>query len=250
MLTQGRFESGLAAVAAASTMDELSRVLYGLCRLYGLANLVYHAIHLPPFSTENPILLLTYDEEWVRLYKQRDYFRIDPVVSGGIRGFLPLDWGDVDHSSLPARRFFSEADKFGVGRQGITMPIRGPAGERALFTATSNATDADWREQRVSYLRDFQTLGHFVHDRAVALGNFHAGVPTRPLSRRELECLQALAQGWVVKQVADRLGLADVSVRLYLRSARHKLQAPNTAHAIATATALELIKPRFHPAQP
>jgi len=56
MVTQDRFESGLAAVAAASTIDELTRVLYCLRRLYGLANLVYHAIHLPPFSTENPIL--------------------------------------------------------------------------------------------------------------------------------------------------------------------------------------------------
>jgi hypothetical protein len=64
---------------------------------------------------------------------EQDYFRIDPVVIAGRNRFLPIDWLTVEHDKPEARHLFAEAESYGVGRHGITLPIRGPAGERALF---------------------------------------------------------------------------------------------------------------------
>ena len=82
--------------------------------------------------------VLTYDPGWIARYKDNDYFKIDPVVICGTKSFLPLDWSHLDRESAVARGFFAEADRFDVGRQGITLPVRGAGGERALFTITAN----------------------------------------------------------------------------------------------------------------
>ena len=59
---------------------------------------------------------------------EQDYFRIDPVVIAGRNRFLPIDWLTVEHDKPEARHLFAEAESYGVGRHGITLPIRGPAG--------------------------------------------------------------------------------------------------------------------------
>src|SRR5882724_2418367 len=188
------FETALERILQTTTLDDLSSLMAELRDLYGLTNIVYHAVYLPSVQVPNPILLLTYDPEWVKRYTERDYYRIDPVVRNGRSGFLPLDWSEVDHESFEARNFFEEADKFGVGRRGITIPIRGPGGERALLSVTSNSSIREWNNCRLVYMRDFQLLSHFLHDRAVRLSNLRLTGAKLALSDREKECIQLAAR--------------------------------------------------------
>jgi DNA-binding CsgD family transcriptional regulator len=236
------FQSILTAISAATSLDDLSKIIDTARASFGLANIVYHAVRIPQIEKPNPLLLLTYDPEWVRRYTERDYFQIDPIVRSGRQGFLPLDWSTVDRETSVARTFFSEADKFGVGRQGVTMPIRGPAGERALFTVTSNVSDADWSKKRFAFMREFLLIGHFFHDRAVQLGGFRPTDREPNLSRREKECLSAIAGGSVPKRIASELSLSTNSVQVYLQSARTKLGCASVAEAAAKALRLELIE--------
>ena len=62
-----------------------------------------------------------------------------------------------------------------------------------------------------------------------------------PLSPREVEVLELLAQGFSKKEAADMLNLSYHSVADYVRSTFDKLEAPNTAAAIATAIRQGLI---------
>lgn len=73
-----QFESIYEKIYQAADLNGLAALLTEIRDQYGLAHLVYHAIHLPSTADPNPILLLTYDSEWVRRYTERDYFRIDP----------------------------------------------------------------------------------------------------------------------------------------------------------------------------
>lgn len=241
MRFRSHFEHALDLVTKAQTLDDLRMVIADLRRDYGLANIVYHAIAIPGCDRGNPILLLTYDPEWVRRYLERDYFTIDPVVLHGARAFLPLDWSDVDHETFVAGRFFAEADRFGVGRHGISLPIRAPHGERALLSITSNASEREWQRLRFGYMREFQLLAHFIHDRACQLGGFRAAETMRDLSRRERQCLQGIARGLPPKVIAAQLGVSDSAVRLYLKSARTKLRCATTNHAVSKAIGLEII---------
>jgi DNA-binding CsgD family transcriptional regulator len=237
-----QFEATFERISKTADLKELSSLMAELRDLYGLAHLVYHAVDLPGASEQNPILLLTYDPEWVKRYTERDYFRIDPVVSSGRSGFLPLDWSEVDHESLEARRFFKEADKFGVGRHGITIPIRGPGGERALFSITSNACSSEWNARRLTYMREFQFMEHLLHDQAARLSGLRLPGMEQDLSPREQQALELAARGLAPKQIAGLLNLSGAVIRLYLQSARSKLNCASLSQAIAKATRLEIIE--------
>lgn len=230
------------AIERAVDVDGLLRVLFDLRDESGLANLVYHATSVPASGKANPLLLLTYDDAWVRRYFDRDYFSIDPVLVAGRRGFLPIDWMTVEHSSKEARHFFKEAESYGVGRHGFTLPIRGLAGERALFTITTNATDEHWHRWRFSHLHDFHLLSHYFHDRAMRLAGLRSENVLRPLSPREKQCLESLVQGRAPGQMADALGLSLSAVHAYLRAARQKLECNTIEQAIAKATRLDMIQ--------
>jgi DNA-binding NarL/FixJ family response regulator len=62
-----------------------------------------------------------------------------------------------------------------------------------------------------------------------------------PLSPREVEVLELLAQGFSKKEAADMLNLSEHTVSSYVRTIFEKLEAPNTAAAIATAIRQRLI---------
>lgn len=209
----------------------------------GVSHLVYHAVHVAAFDRHNPVLLLTYDEAWVKRYVAQDYFSLDPVVISGSRGFLPIDWMSVDHSSAAAKHFFAEAESHGVGRHGFTLPIRAPHGEMALFTITSNASDEQWHRWRFAHLSHFHLAAHYLHDRAMQLAGLRPDPATRVLTRRERQCLQGLVTGHTPQQIAATLNVSASAVHLYLRIARKKLNCSTLEQFVAEAMRLGLGEP-------
>ncbi|WP_204269912.1 autoinducer binding domain-containing protein, partial [Klebsiella michiganensis] len=69
------FEPAIVAIERARTLAQLSAILAEWRDASGLANIVYHATHVPAVARPNPVLLLTYDEAWVKRYIALDYFR-------------------------------------------------------------------------------------------------------------------------------------------------------------------------------
>ena len=165
------------------------------------------------------------------------------MVVSGTKGFLPLDWAHLDRDNHIARDFFAEADRFAVGRQGMTWPVRGAGGERALFTITANMSAAEWKERRISYKREFQMIAHYMHDRIVEISGYRDSKPKLALSRREIACLEFAAQGASSKQTGAKLKISDRAVRLFLSSACTKLGCANTHQAVAKMVSLEMLRP-------
>jgi DNA-binding CsgD family transcriptional regulator len=229
------------AIQRAKNMSDLSALLREWRDDSGLSHLVYHAVDVPVSDQPNPVLLLTYDQAWVKRYFEQDYFRLDPVVLAGSKGFLPIDWMNVDHTSATAKHFFAEAESYGVGRHGFTLPIRGPHGERALFTITSNDTDEQWHRRRFAHLADFHQAALYLHDRAMQLAGLRPESLTQSLTRRERQCLKGLVSGLVPQQISAKLNISPSAVHLYLRTARRKLGCSTIAQLIAKAIRLDLI---------
>lgn len=209
---------------------------------YQFAHLVFLVVHLANRSDTYPFYCTTYPEEWTSLYLRRNYFEIDPVIDLSRTGFLPVDWSNLDRRSPRTRGFFKEAESFDVGRHGMTMPIRGPGGERSLFSATSNLPRPKWRTLRMSTSHDLQILSHYLHEKALSVSGLRKSGGYRKLSRREQECLELLARGVVSKRIAVRLQISESAVRLYLRLAKRKLGAATIYQAIARASFLEIIQ--------
>ena len=68
-----------------------------------------------------------------------------------------------------------------------------------------------------------------------------AGSDTTPLSKREREILQRVADGATTKQVASDLGISPHTVKTHLERIFEKLGANDRAQAVAIAIRLGIV---------
>ena len=210
----------------------------------GLANCIYHCPTLKGFDLVQPYIAATHSQEWREHYIERKYIEIDPAYNLGARSALPLDWDTIDRSDKKIRAFFGEAADAGVGRHGLTIPVRGPAnGVWALFGISTNDSDRDWTLRRTELVRDAVMLAHFVHQRAVEVtGSLGEPLDFRTITPREREALFWAAEGKTIKDTAQIMRISSETVKAHLDSARSRLGALTRAHAVAKALRAGLIK--------
>ncbi|SMR82659.1 DNA-binding transcriptional regulator, CsgD family [Aliiroseovarius halocynthiae] len=232
-----RLEDLLSTLQAAATLEDLQAVLEGLRDHYKVEHTVYHWVN----SVGERYGAGTYSAEWVDRYLEKDYLRLDPVIFGCFQRFTPVSWTELDWSSKPAREMWQDALDHGLGNQGYTIPIRGPNGQFALFTLNASLGDKEWAQFIGDNSRDLMILGHEFNKKALEFeqGGDEGSVPS--LSPRELASMSCLAKGMSRAQAAAELNISEHTLRVYIESARHKLGAMNTTHAVARALSSGLI---------
>ena len=222
-----------------SASDDVQVALKRIKERYGLKHIAYLAHSLPGRSHKDPLIVVTYSTEWVKRYFDLHYMRHDPVVARGLSSLMPFDWSEVDLSGVQVRRLFGEAREYGVGRHGMSFPIRGRYGDQALFSITSDETDTEWSRIRRLFMRDFQVLAYHVHQ--LVLRAETAEVSPVKLSPREVDCLRWAGLGKTAAEIAQILGIGTRTTRFYLETARYKLGAINVTNAVAKAISLNII---------
>lgn len=231
-----QLEDFLEDLQAARSLDDVQAQLFGLRDFLDTEHLVYHCLD----ASGNKYGAMTYDAPWIRRYIEEDYARIDPVVKGTYQRFHPVDWKQLDWSGKAQRAFLGEALDTGVGNQGISVPIRGPNGQFALFSVNGTDTDEAWETYRKEKLKTLILTAHFINQRALELES-DAHPPAKALSPREADALTLLANGMNRSQASEKLGISEHTLRVYIESARFKLGAANATHAVARAMVRGLI---------
>ena len=237
-------------MASNKTLDHILEVLEQTCSLDGLQaasealrdhfnvrHVVYHWVD----SAGDQYGCGTYSTVWQERYLSQNYLRVDPVVSGCYRRFHPVDWKRLDWSGKAARVFLTEAIEYGVGNQGFTVPIRGPNGQFALFTINDECDDPTWAHFTDSNRRSLILIAHFFNQKALEFEPGRTPEASQALSPREVDAMTLLAIGYNRAQVADTLSISENTLRVYIESARFKLGALNTTHAVARALSRGLI---------
>jgi len=226
---QGRLDTFIEQMQSAETLDDLQKHILGLRDVFDVEHLVYHSVN----STGQQYAALTYSVDWVDRYLEQDYARLDPVVQGCYRRFHPVDWKRLDWSGKQVRDFSAEAQGAGVGHQGFSVPIRGPSGQFALFTVSDSRKDDAWEKYTETHVRDLILAAHFVNQKALEIERGSDETSMRKLSPREVDALTMLAMGYNRGQAAESLSISEHTLRVYIESARFKLGASNTTHAVA-----------------
>ena len=229
-----RIWEGLEQADGLAAMQQASEALRDY---YAIAHIAYHWVD----TTGTQYGCGTYGLAWAERYQEQGYLRIDPVVLGCYRRFQPVDWKDLDWSSRAARAFRRDALAFGLGNQGFSVPIRGPHGQFALFTANHSCEDMFWAEFTMSHRRDLVWAAHCFNEKALLLEPARAPAAVQALSPREVDAMTLLAVGLSRAQVAERLAISEHTLRVYVENARFKLGASNTTHAVARALSRGLI---------
>lgn len=237
MANKAELDRILEALDATDTIDGLQSIIEQVCGVFGVDHAMYHWVD----SAGDHYYFGTYPQEWIERYQEQAYVRVDPVVVGCYQRFHPVDWKRLDWSSKPARVFLKDALEHGVGNQGYSIPIRGPNGQFAVFTVSHNCDDESWERLTERYGRDLILMGHYFNRKALEFEPNRTGEQAQPLSPREIDALTFLAIGYSRAQVAKTLSISEHTLRVYIESARFKLSAINTTHAIARAISLGLI---------
>lgn len=214
----------------------LGDAVAGIRDVFETDHVVYHAVR----TKASQWAAVTYDPDWVDTYLGQGFQTVDPVVLTCFTRATPVDWKALDWSGRPARALLAEARGHGLGNQGLSVPIHGPCGRFALFTVNATAKDEAWTDFTDRHLPDILLAAHFVNERAMAIEG-HAPPEGRTLSPREVDALTMLAAGHSRARAAEQLSISEHTLRAYIESARNKLGALNTVHAVASALSRGLI---------
>ncbi len=248
------------ALAAAATAEDLVRALARQCEEMGYTAFFYSSLvsdlegrhkMLPSqreimdreeLSRRN--VITTYPASWVRRYQEAGHEAVDPVVRRVAASSLPVFWDGLA-GTVPRHVVFDEARDHGLAN-GITVPVAGPRGERALFSiATDLAPEAAPDHQAAFAGRVLLTALYL--DEAVrglarkAAHATRAGLPQ--LTRRERECLQWAATGKTSWEISTILSISERTVIFHMVNATKKLGATNRRQAVVRALGLRLIQP-------
>ncbi len=230
-MQRSKLETFLGTLEKATSLDALQQLTFALKDLYHVDHVVYHWVS----ADGEQYGAGTYDRLWVQRYIEKDYVRVDPVVVGCYQRFHPVDWKRLDWTTKTAKVFREDAIAHGVGNQGLSVPIRGPSGQFALFTISHSCKDDEWTSFIEDNRRDIILIAHYFNQKGLELEKSRVPAPNQSLSPREVDAMTFLAMGYSRAQVADTLAISEHTLRVYIESARHKLGALNTTHAVARA---------------
>jgi DNA-binding CsgD family transcriptional regulator len=117
----------------------------------------------------------------------------------------------------------------------VTIPIRNRKNEHAIVSFSSDLPDDDWEDYKLTGMPQLELVSLLVDSAA----GINAKLPLDDigLSRREEQCLTWAARGKTYQEIAEILDISPGSVKLYLDTARHKLNCANLTHAVAVAIA-------------
>lgn len=220
---------------------DAEKFLRGLQNHETIRHVTYYGFSLPiTQGIRQKVLLTTYPKPWAEHYFLRSYQHIDPVLLSSLESILPYDWNQISKNTPAVQRFFGEAIEFGVGNRGISFPIRGAFGEKAILSVTSDLSFSEWQNFQREASAQLLMLAYQFH-RAIVRTRGPQQHRLPHLGPREREVLAWASEGKTIWETASILGLQENTVSFYLKSATAKLRAVNKTHAVAEALRLQLL---------
>lgn len=216
-----------------------SEIIDSVCDLLGF--------DFASYATMNPIHgdvqgYANYPEEWKHHYARQGFHHLDPTLYQAALSVAPVDWGRFNHDDK-FNTVFRDASDFGITDRGLTVPIRGPYGECGLLSVTRDCSDREWESQIKDVMGELQMAAVHIHDTVMRSGLLAKALYLPPLSSREKEILQWVAEGKSQQDIGDILSISHRTVEVHMRSGRDKLGALTTAQAVGRAISLGLIYP-------
>lgn len=235
-----RLRAALTRIGQAQTYADLESTAFKLVKLYRLANISY-CFSPNEFKFDlTQHAISTYDTEWKLIYIDQNYLLIDPVVQKFFSASHPFNWRPLERN---APSLFKQAGKFGVGRQGLTIPLFAPFIGRALFSFTSHASNEKWKCFVTEQIGDMLVLASAFHKRFAWVMASKGKLPMPNFTARERDCLQLLVMGMACKQISAVIGISESTAWEHIRSCCKKMNCVSFRQLAPRALALGLVEP-------
>ncbi len=182
-----------------------------------------------------------FKDNWFEHYNQNQFFDHDPVANHLIHHSTPVFWQqsfDKNRFSKTTHRLFSESEDFGLV-QGVAIPLNLKQGKGTVslhFEGSEKAFLAEYQHKCFELLG----LSQAIHSK-LAL-DFPAKLYEGPaLTKRQLECLKYMANGFSNVEIAEFMTLSHYTVRDLVSQIIKRLNASNRTEATMLAIKSGLI---------
>ena len=180
-----------------------------------------------------------YPEEWRKHIYEMGWGEKHHICEHSKKSMKPIAWGMDITPTDPLSNIYgikvveTAYDAFGA-KSAVTFPVHSFSGEQS--GGISFVTDLNHKEFE-SLMKDIlplaQSAAILTHQRIQLLSKYNDSFAPPPLAPREKECVQWLANGRRTHQIAQRMGIKDVTVNLYIQNAKKKLRARTREQLIA-----------------
>ena len=190
---------------------------------------------LPPF------VQTTFPPEWMIFYFNQGFQEVDPTIRICRHSLMGVNWQTLDRSDPRIASLFAAFDKYGIGRQGYSIPTHGLGTDVSLLSVTGNESSDEWELKTSKAEAELSLIAARLHAKILHQATGKEAPSVRPLHAREREVLNWAARGKTLSETAQIINLSPRSVEHYLLNARTKLNAANTVHAVFLATKLKIL---------
>lgn len=186
-------------------------------------------------------MVSNYPREWQAIYVEKNYLRIDPVVTNAKHGPPLFAWSGEDARRLGRRvvtQFYADAARFGIC-SGLSVSVPVGFRDRMVFTLAGDRPRV-YADGGIDPVTAAVAVA-FVHSRLAEAKSDTSLASGIKLSPREAECLRWFAEGVSMPDIAKMLNLSERTVRSYIDEATRKVGAANNRQAGTHAARLGLI---------
>lgn len=178
----------------------------------------------------------SYPREWLDVYVEKNYLKIDPIVKEHLAHFDAQFWDDTYKKYEIPKKFISESRDFGL-LKGYTYGLKNSSSKQvSLFSFAGPDLIRDERTEAIIRL-----VTPHLHQCYLRINQEREKMAMPPLSEREREVLNWLGQGKSSWEISIILAIGERTVKFHVENIKNKLNATSRAHAVAIALDLGLI---------
>lgn len=181
-------------------------------------------------------------EEWMTRYVNEEYYACDAVLDHCLTSFdtcyLSTGARTIDPSfSDHARRLDGDLYDYGYKSFLAGSHIGNSSSNRIATSMVGDLTNLRLIDPDIekSFQRVSAVISSFIGSPLDQTSEDVYFIDRRPLTARERDVLSMLANGHLNSRIAEQLGIAEVTVRMHIKSAREKMGAATREQAIALA---------------
>ncbi|WP_174870677.1 helix-turn-helix transcriptional regulator [Pectobacterium polaris] len=204
-------------------------------------------------NKKNPsemIIISSYPDEWVNLYKENKYQHIDPVVLASFNKISPFSWEKslVINTRLQLTKIFDLSKKYNI-INGYTFVLHDHSDNLAMLSIIVDSSYPDDVDVFIEEKKDtFQMLLIDAYEKIISLCREMIESKKQLnnkeiFSQRENEILYWASMGKTYLEVAIILGIKTSTVKFHIGNVVKKLGVLNAKHAIRLGVELQLIRP-------
>jgi DNA-binding CsgD family transcriptional regulator len=177
----------------------------------------------------------------VQHYQTHSYVTAPIMPDGRVIGFInadkafqnPGDAAGVDEFDRDALWAFAEGLGGAIERAHVREKIRGKLDEANLLMSQMRSVVSDLLQSNVELVKQESDIATSATGAAAALLGSPTSSIQRVLSRREIEVLDLAADGWTNNRIAERLFIAEATVKSHIGQILRKLGVTNRVEAVS-----------------